>query len=88
MTYLSMLDDSQSEQLGGGFAAGDTTFILGFSLTSLKQTYDITQSNKAINNVQTPALGSGNGLSRWGGGGSPFYAASVSNYLQNIAVVG
>jgi hypothetical protein len=88
MTYLSMLDDSQSELLGGGFASGDRTFILGFSLTSLKQTYDINQRNKVTNNVQAPGSGSGSGWSRGGGGGSPLYAASVSNYLQNIALIG
>jgi hypothetical protein len=90
MTYLSTLDDSASEIIGGGFGFGDRTFILGISLTSLYQRYDIAQGNTVTNNVQTPAMGSGSGWSRGGGsgGGSPLYAASVYNSLQNIALVG
>jgi hypothetical protein len=90
MTYLSMLDDSQAELLGGGFASGDRTFILGISYTSLSQRYDISQRNNVENNVQAPGTGSGWGWSRGGGsgGGSPLYAASVYNALQNIAIVG
>jgi hypothetical protein len=96
MTYLSVLDDSASEIIGGGFGLGDTNAIIGISLTSLRQSYKIIQKNDVANNVQTPASGSvlpfswggGSGGSGGSGGGSPFYAASVANYLQNIAIVG
>ena len=93
MTYLSVLDDAASEIIGGGFGLGDTNAIIGISLTSLRQSYKIIQKNDVANNVQTPASGSVSPFS-WGGGsggsggGSPFYAASVANYLQNIAIVG
>ena len=86
MTYLSALDDSTSEMIGGGFGSGDRTFVLGISLTSLYQRYDINQGNQVTNNVQAPPMGSGSPWSR--GGGSPLYAASVYNALQNIAIVG
>ncbi len=90
MTYLSTLDDSASEIIGGGFGLGDTNAIIGISLTSLRQSYKIIQKNDVTNNVQTPAMGSGSGWPRGGGsgGGSPLYAASVYNALQNIALVG
>jgi hypothetical protein len=91
MTYLSVLDDSASEIIGGGFGSGDKTFILGISLTSFKKITRIEQENNVDNNIGMP--GSGSGWGGWNqsggsGGGSPFLAASVYNSLSNIAFVG
>ena len=78
MTCLSMLDDSQSEMIGGGFGFGDTTTIVGISLTSLRQTYNVSQFNAVSNNVvSAPAFL-----------GAPLVAASITNSLSNIALIG
>ena len=88
MTYLSTLDDCQSELIGGGaatlptlgsmpFGGGDTTTILGISLTSLKQTYNVTQSNKVTNYVATsPSFF-----------GAPLNAASIWNSVGNTSLI-
>jgi hypothetical protein len=78
MTYLSMLDDSQTELIGGGFGLGDTTTVVGISLTSLKQTYNVKQFNSVANNVvSAPSFK-----------GAPLVAASITNSLSNIALIG
>ena len=78
MTYLSMLDDTQSEMIGGGWGLGDTTTIVGISLTSLRQTYNVSQFNTATNNVvSAPSFL-----------GAPLVAASITNSLSNIALIG
>ena len=78
MTYLSVLDDSQSEMIGGGWGLGDTTSIIGISLTSLTQSYNVQQYNTAVNNVvSAPAFLA-----------SPLVAASITNSLSNIALIG
>jgi hypothetical protein len=78
MTYLSMLDDTQSEMIGGGLGFGTTTTIVGISLTSLRQTYNVNQFNAATNNVvSAPAFL-----------GAPLVAASITNSLSNIALIG
>jgi hypothetical protein len=78
MTYLSMLDDSQSEMIGGGLGFGTTTTVVGISLTSLRQTYNVNQFNKATNNVvSAPSFL-----------GAPLVAASITNSLSNISLIG
>jgi hypothetical protein len=77
MTYLSLLDDSQAEMIGGGWGLGDTTSIIGISLTSLTQSYNVNQLNSAVNNVvSAPAFLA-----------SPLVAASITNSLSNIALI-
>ena len=75
MTYLSMLDDSQSELIGGGLF--DTTAILGISLTTLRQTYNVNQNNTVNNTVRSaPSFF-----------GAPLVAASITNSLSNISLI-
>ena len=88
MTYLSTLEDSQSELIGGGYASlpsygsrpyggGDTTTILGISLTSLKQTYNVSQANVVTNTVTTsPSFF-----------GAPLNAASIWNSVGNTSLI-
>ena len=78
MTYLSVLDDSQSEMIGGGWGLGDTTSIIGISLTALTQTYNVNQFNQAVNTV----------VSEPSFFGAPLVAASITNSLSNIALIG
>ena len=78
MTYLSMLDDTQTEMICGGWGLGDTTTIVGISLTSLRQTYNVNQFNAATNNVvSAPSFL-----------GAPLVAASITNSLSNISLIG
>jgi hypothetical protein len=83
MTYLSTLDDCQTELIGGGFAytpfgGGDTTTIVGISLNLLKQSYDVKQVNKVTNYVVTaPSLF-----------GAPLNAASIWNNVGNTSLIG
>jgi hypothetical protein len=78
MTYLSMLDETQSEMIGGGLGFGTSTTIVGISLTSLRQTYNVNQFNAATNNVvSAPSFL-----------GAPLVAASITNSLSNIALIG
>jgi hypothetical protein len=78
MTYLSLLDDSQSEMIGGGWGLGDTTSIIGISLTAVTQTYNVDQFNSAVNTV----------VSQPSFFGAPLVAASITNSLSNIALIG
>jgi hypothetical protein len=76
MTYLSMLDDSQSEIIAGGL--GDTnTAVLGFSLNLLNQFKNVAQTNTITNTITSaPALLS-----------APLVAASIVNSVTNLAVL-
>jgi hypothetical protein len=64
--------------IGGGLGFGTTTTIVGISLTSLRQTYNVSQFNGATNNVvSAPSFL-----------GAPLVAASITNSLSNIALIG
>jgi hypothetical protein len=75
MTYLSMLDDSQSELIGGGIF--DITNILAINFTPLTKTYAVNQANNSANNVT-----SGQSFL-----GLPVVAASIQTSMSNIALL-
>ncbi|MCX5939404.1 MAG: hypothetical protein NTW02_14710 [Cyanobium sp. LacPavin_0920_WC12_MAG_62_9] len=75
MTYLSMLDDSQSEMIGGGIF--DVTTILALSFAPITRNYNVGQANNAVTNV----------ISGQAFLGSPLVAAQVTSVLSNTALL-
>ena len=78
MTYLSTLDDTQSELIGGGYrmpSSFDFTSIIAVSLNKVDQSATVT--NKVISTPPTS----------WRGGGN-LNAASIWTDLTQISTIG
>jgi hypothetical protein len=85
MAHLHLIDDSASELIvGGGYGSSvpstptSSQFILGLQFTSLKQTYDVKQSNFAVNSVSLSP----------GWKGDSLLAATIANSQTNIVAFG